>query len=451
MTLHISIKRHITETVKLAVPVSIGQVGHVMMGVIDSLMVGRVGTVPLAAASLVNGLFFLVLVLGIGMTMAITPLVAIAKGKKDDDECGVILRQSLIVNMIFALLLLVMVFFGADLIVYLDQPPDVVEQANSYMKILSISVIPFLLFQVYRQFLEGLSLVKPPMIIAISANLFNAFFNWLFIFGNLGFEAMGLDGAGISTFLSRSLMAASLMIYVIKSEHLQKYDPSLNYRKIDKKLIKRIIHIGLPSGLQYFLEIAAFSFSAVMIGWLGAVPLAAHQIGINLASVTYMIILGIGAAGTIRVGNGVGLKDAREARKSGFTALSLSAGLMLCFAIVFITLRNYLPYLYVDDIRVIELASSLLIIAALFQLFDGLQATAVGILRGLTDVRIPLIISFCSYWIVGVPVGYYFGFKIELGTIGVWLGFLVGLACVALSLSYRFHRLTQKKNFYQIS
>ena len=224
--MHISIKKHITETIKLAIPVSIGQLGHIMMGVIDSIMVGRVGTVPLAAAALVNSLFFLIVVLGLGMTMAITPLVAIAKGRKDDDECGVILRQSLIVNVVYAVILFLLVYFGSELIYYMDQTPAVTDYAISYMKILAFSAIPFLIFQVYRQFLEGISLVKPPMYIAIFANIFNVFFNWVFIYGNLGIPAMGLDGAGISTLLSRLVMMGIIVFFVIKGKSLQKYDPS---------------------------------------------------------------------------------------------------------------------------------------------------------------------------------------------------------------------------------
>ncbi|RJP61866.1 MAG: MATE family efflux transporter [Ignavibacteriales bacterium] len=440
-----NLKRHINETVKLAVPVSIGQIGHIMMGVVDSLMVGQVGTVPLAAAALVNGLFFLVLVLGIGMTMAITPLVAISKGANNVDDCGMILRQALLVNMVFALLLLAMIFFGADLIQYMNQPPEVVAEARSYMKILALSVIPFLLFQVYRQFLEGISVVKPPMIIAVLANLFNAFSNWCLIFGNLGFPALGLDGAGISTFLTRTIMAFVLMFYVINSKKFAIYNPTLKYKTINLKVIKKVIAIGLPSGLQYFLEVGAFSFSAIMIGWLGAVPLAAHQIAINLASVTYMIVLGIGAAGTIRVGSALGKRDYKNMRRAGFTAIGIAISLMFCFAIIFIVLRNFLPTLYVDDIPVIELASTLLIVAALFQLFDGTQATAIGVLRGLTDVKIPLIISFGAYWLLGVPVGYILAFTFELGTMGIWLGFLVGLASVAISLTMRFNHLSKKE------
>ena len=434
-----SFKKHIKETVKLAVPVSIGQLGHTMMGFVDSLMVGKLGAAPLAAAALVNGLFFLILVIGIGMTMAITPLVAIAKGSKNNGECGVVLRQGLLINLITAIILLFVIFFGSELIVYLNQPKDVEVLAVSYLKILGISVIPFMLFQIYRQFLEGLSDVKPPMYLAISANIVNAFLNWVLIFGNLGFNAYGLDGAGYATTITRSLMALALMFYVINSEKYKEYDPSLKFKSFNIKMIKRLVGIGLPSGFQYFLEVAAFAFGAIMVGWMGTIQLAAHQIAINLASATYMVILGISAAGTIRVGNSVGERDIYNTRAAGFSVIALAAFVELIFGIMFITLKNYLPLIYISDVEVVELASSLLIVAAVFQIFDGIQAVAFGALRGLTDVKVPLIVVFGSYWLFAIPVGYLLGFNFELGAVGVWIGYAVGLFSVAVLLTIRFN------------
>lgn len=439
-----SFKKHIKETVKLAIPVSIGQLGHTMMGFVDSLMVGKLGAAPLAAAALVNGLFFLVLVIGIGMSMAITPLVAIAKGSRNNEECGVVLRQGLIVNLSAAVVLLGFIYFGSDLIIYLKQPADVEILAISYLRILGFSVIPFMLFQIYRQFLEGISDVNPPMYLSISANIVNAFLNWVLIFGNLGFEPMGLDGAGYATTTTRTIMALALMFYVIKSVKYREYDTSLKFRSINKKMIRKLIGIGLPSGLQYFLEVAAFAFGAIMVGWIGTVQLAAHQIAINLASATYMVILGISAAGTIRVGNAVGEKDIKNTRAAGFSAILLAASVMFVFAILFILFRNYLPLIYINDIEVIKLASSLLIVASLFQIFDGIQATAFGILRGLTDVTIPLIIVFASYWLFAIPLGFYLAFNLSLGAVGVWIGFAVGLLTVAVFLTLRFHLRSKK-------
>ncbi|MFC2133600.1 MATE family efflux transporter [Bacteroidota bacterium] len=443
-----SFKTHIKNTISLAIPISIGQLGHIMMGVIDSIMVGQIGSVPLAAASLVNGLFFLILVLGIGMSYAVTPLVAISRGAQKSKECGLVLNQALIVNIIFSILLSAIIIFGSGLIKFLNQPEEVAILAVSYLQILGLSVLPFMLFQTIRQFLEGISLPRPPMIIAIAANFVNAFFNWILIYGNLGFPAMGLDGAGWATFTTRILLGMSLIFFVLKSTSLKEYNPHFKISEIDLSLIKKIVRIGLPSGLTYFFEVGAFAFAAIMIGWLGSVPLAAHQIGINLASVTYMVILGISAAGTVRVGNAVGRADIVETRRAGFSALALSTTFMFIAGLTFILLRRVLPTIYINEIEVIELASDLLIVAALFQMSDGIQATGAGILRGLTDVKIPMIIIFISYWLLGIPIAYLLGFYFNYGTIGIWVGLLIGLTAVAILLLVRFNIKSKHSNLH---
>lgn len=437
-------KKQIKQIVVLAIPVSIGQLGHIMMGVIDSIMVGKVGAESLAASSLANGLFFLFAVIGIGLTSAITPLVAIASGRKNYDECGTILREGFVVTFLFSIVLMLIVYFGADLIRYMGQPERVTILTISYLEILSFSIIPMMLFQNHRMYLEGLSFVKPPMIVAVVANIANVFFNWVFIFGNLGAPELGLDGAGWSTFYTRVAMAVFLIAYVHKSSANKSYLQSLGSKKVDYLVAKKIIAIGLPSGFQYFFEVAAFAFAAILIGWLGTVQLAAHQIALNLASVTYMIILGISAAGTIKVAEGVGKKDIATTRVAGFSTLHVGAATMFVSAIVFFLFNDWLPTLYIADYEVIKLASSLLIIAGFFQIFDGLQACGLGILRGLKDVKIPLLVTFASYWIIGIPVGYVLGFKFNMGAIGVWIGLLLGLFFVALMLVVRFNNKSKK-------
>jgi len=435
----IELKKHIVSTINLAYPVIIGQLGIVMMGVVDSLMVGKLGPAPLAAASLGNGMTFLILIIGIGLSLAVTPLVAIAVGAKRFEDCGIYFRQSLLVNSVFSVLISLVIILGADLIKYFDQPQEVQIQAVSYMRILGLSSLPLLLFQTYKQFIEGLSVMRPAMIITLIANLVNAFVNWIFIFGNLGFPALGLDGAGWATFASRVFMATALLIYVMNNKSFKKYDVSFHFRSINVPVIKKILSLGLPSGVQYFFEIGAFSFAVVMVGWLGTNQLAAHQIAISLASISFMAVLGISVAGSIRVGNAVGMKDISETRKAGFTALLLGSSVMLISGLIFILFRNFLPTLYVNDEVVISYASSLLIIAAMFQISDGIQAVGIGILRGLTDVKIPTAITFIAYWIVGLPIGYLLGFIFGLGVQGVWIGLLLGLTTSAVLLTIRFH------------
>lgn len=434
-----SLKKHILSTFELAYPIIIGQLGIIMMGVVDSLMVGHLSAAHLAAASLGNSLAFILMIIGIGVSLAVTPLVAIAVGANKYDECGIYFRQSLLVNSTLSIFLAFAIFFAAGLIEYFDQPPEVQILAKSYMRIIGFSTLPLMVFQTYKQFIEGFSIMKPAMIIAILANLINAFVNWILIFGELGFPRLELNGAGWATFASRLFMAICIMIYVMKSKLFRQYNVSFHFKNFNRHIIKKILSLGLPSGFQYFFEIGAFSFAVVMVGWLGTKQLAAHQIAINLASISFMAVLGISVAGSIRVGNAVGMKDIFETRRAGFTASLLGAFVMFISGVIFILFRNHLPTLYVQDDQVINYASSLLIIAALFQLSDGTQAVGIGILRGLTDVKIPTAITFIAYWIVGLPIGYLLGFTFDLGVQGVWIGLLLGLTTSAILLTLRFN------------
>lgn len=434
-----SLKKHILSTFELAYPIIIGQLGIIMLGVVDSLMVGHLSAAHLAAASLGNSLAFILMIIGIGVSLAVTPLVAIAVGANKYDECGIYFRQSLLVNSTLSIFLAFAIYFAAGLIEYFDQPPEVQILAKSYMRIIGFSTLPLMVFQTYKQFIEGFSIMKPAMIIAILANLINAFVNWILIFGELGFPRLELNGAGWATFASRLFMAICIMIYVMKSKLFRQYNVSFHFKNFNRHIIKKILSLGLPSGFQYFFEIGAFSFAVVMVGWLGTKQLAAHQIAINLASISFMAVLGISVAGSIRVGNAVGMKDIFETRRAGFTASLLGAFVMFISGVIFILFRNHLPTLYVQDDQVINYASSLLIIAALFQLSDGTQAVGIGILRGLTDVKIPTAITFIAYWIVGLPIGYLLGFTFDLGVQGVWIGLLLGLTTSAILLTIRFN------------
>lgn len=437
-------KADIKQTLILALPVIIGQLGIIMMGVVDSIMVGELGAVPLAAASLGNSLIFIILIIGIGCSIVVTPLVAILVGAKRFSECGVYFRQSLLVNMIMSLLMVGVILIGVSFIYYLNQPAEVADQAVVYISIVGLSAIPLMLFQTYKQFIEGLSIMRPAMIIAILANIINAFANWVLIFGKLGLPALGLAGAGWATFASRLFMAVVLMIYVMNNKKYKQYDVSFHFRGINFPIIKKILRLGIPSGFQYFFEVGAFSFAVIMIGWIGANELAAHQIAINLASISFMAVLGISQAGSIRVGNAIGEQSILKVRKAGFTAIILGASIMSVAGLIFILLNRYLPTLYINDAGVIEIASQLLIIAALFQLSDGTQAVGIGVLRGLMDVKGPTFITFIAYWIISLPIGYMLGFTFKLGVIGIWIGLLIGLTASAIMLTLRFNYKSKK-------
>lgn len=438
-----SYSKHIKETIQLAYPVMIGQLGFMMMGVVDSLMVGEIGAVSLAAASLGNSLTMVIFIVSLGVAIAVTPLVAISSGTGNWLECEEYFKQSIIINLTFGLITFGAIFFASYFIRFLDQPREVVEQASSYTRIIGFSIIPALIFHSYKQFIEGLSFTKPAMYFSILANLVNVFINWLLIFGNLGFPELGLDGAGWATFMSRVFMAVSLIIYVNRSVSFEKYNMSPIVRSINYSVIKKILKLGLPSGFQYLFEVGAFSFAVVMVGWIGTKPLAAHQIAINLASISFMVVLGVSAAGGIRVGNALGKKDFYNVRYAGITAILLGISFMTLFGAVFMFLSRYLPTLYINDSEVISIASSLIIIAAIFQIFDGAQAVSIGVLRGLTDVKGPTIITFIAYWIIGLPAAYLLGFVFNLGVIGVWVGLLISLAASATMLSVRFIQKTK--------
>ena len=423
----------------MAYPVIIGQLGHMMMGVVDSVMVGKLGAAPLAAASVANGLFILVAIFGIGLSMALSPLVAMRVGSDNIYKCGVVFRQGFLVLASLGISLSLFIHFTSDIVELLNQPPEVTGQAIAYLETLGWSIIPMMIFQAYKQSIEGLAIMRPAMIITLMANLANIFANWIFIFGNLGFPAMGLVGAGWATFTTRTLMAISLACYVSISPKFIPYHMRLNFKKIDLDVIGKILKIGIPSGIQYFFEVGAFAGSAIIIGWIGTKELAAHQIALNLASISFTFAIGISAAASIRVGTSVGRKDRVATRSAGFSAIILACVVMGSFGIIFVSLRNFLPTLYIQDQQVTEIAASLLIIAAIFQLSDGTQAVGIGILRGMADAKIPMLITFFAYWVIGLPGGYLLGFIFHLGVQGVWIGLLCSLLVSASLLTVRFN------------
>ncbi len=435
-----TVKEHIISTINLAYPVSIGQFGFILMGVVDSIMVGGLGAASLAAASLANGLFILILIIGIGVSYAVSPLVAIAIGSNKSSECELIFKQSLLINFILSIVLFLLTYYLSVLMRYLNEPAGVADLAISYMRILGFSILPVMLFQTYKQFIEGLSFTRPAMYVTIIANIINLFMNWVLIYGKFGFPALGLNGSGWATFSSRLFMGIVLMVYVVKSKHFRQFNVSPKFSKINLHVIKKILDLGLPSAFQYAFEVGAFTFAIIMVGWLGTRQLAAHQIAINLATISYMITLGISSAGAIRVGNALGKQNIKLVRRAGFIAIVLGASLMACFGILFISLKSILPSIYINDPKVISIAANLLIVAAIFQIFDGTQAVGIGVLRGLTDVKGPTIITFVAYWIIALPIGYYFGFTLHLNVVGVWIGLLLGLIAAAVLLTLRFNK-----------
>jgi multidrug resistance protein, MATE family len=438
-------KNEIKKTLVLSLPIVVGQLGQMLMSVVDNIMVGKVGVQALAAASLANAIFMLIMVVGFGVSMAVTPLTAIAYGRGRDEECGVVLRQGILLNLFFGIILCAITLVLSECIQFLNQPPEIVGPASLYMKVLGFSMLPLMLFQSFRQFAEGVSFLKPAMFITLLANFVNILANWIFIYGNLGVAPLGLTGAGIATISSRTFMAIALVIIIQRSSKMKRFDPTFNYRKIDFPMMRRLLSIGIPAGFQYFFEVSAFAASSIMVGWMGTVALAAHQIALNLASISFMVAMGISSAATIRVSTAVGRSDIHGTRRAGFTAAVLCAGFMATAGLVFIGFRFFLPTLYISEKEVIDISASLLVIVAFFQISDGTQAVGLGILRGITDMKIPTLITLAAYWLMGLPSGYYMAFKLDMGIYGVWYGLLVSLTISGIFMMLRFNSKSKKE------
>jgi len=433
-------KAHIRDTLKLAIPVSIGYMGHVTLGLTDSLMVGKLGAVHLAAASLIVHIFGLTLVIALGLGFAITPIVANADGEGNPELCREALRHGLLINGITGFLFFGIQMIFAELLPFLRQDPEVTRIGAQYLRILALTFLPVMVTISFKNFIEGLSFTKPAMYIVLSANIMNILGNWLLIYGNLGFPAMGLNGAGISTLINELYMAAAIAVYTYRSKRFKKYMPLIHRGKLRRQLIFRLLKVGLPTGVHYFFEVGSISVFAIMMGWLGAQYLAAHQIALTIASVSFMVVFGVASAATIRIGNALGRDNPREAKQAGFAAIGLGACIMIGFGLIFIAFRGVIPRLFIDDPVVISTASVLIVIAALFQIADGSQAVGMGSLRGLEDTRVPMTIAFIVYWLVGIPVAYCCGFLLHWGAAGIWTGLLTGLFIAAGLFILRFRR-----------
>jgi len=437
---------HLKATAKLAFPVIVGQLGIIMMGVVDNAMVGRIGYYPLAASALANGIFFLIFVLGMGVTYAVSPLVANAVGKGNPEQGGVVLQQGLVVNLAIGILLGVVTYFASGLFELMHQKPKVVEYAIPYLKILSFSIPLMMVFLTYKHFLEGMSIMRPAMIIVLVANIVNVAGNYCLIYGNFGFPRLELNGAGIATLISRLFMMVLLIFFLNKNKRVKHFRPQLLKYKINRTTVREILALGIPSGMQYFFEVGAFFFTAIMIGWFGAQQLAAHQIALSLASITYMVVVGDSSAAAIRVAQYSGEGNLHETRRAGVSALLLAVGFMSCCGILFYFSNHLLPELYIHNPEVETIAATLILIAAFFQIFDGVQCVGLGILRGISDVKFPTAVTFIAYWIVGIPFGAFLAFQKNLNVQGIWIGLSFGLATSALLLAWRFLSKTKIQN-----
>lgn len=444
--------REIRYNSKLAAPVILGMLGHTFVQFADNIMVGQLGTAELAAVSLGNSFVFVAMSLGIGFSTAITPLVAEADGASAAGEAKSALKHGLVLCTLLGVALFGLILISKPVMYLMDQPPEVVELAIPYLDLVAFSLIPLVIFQAFKQFSEGLSQTKYPMYATIVANVINIVLNYLLIFGSFGFPKLGIVGAAIGTLLARIFMAVFLWYVLSKKEKFRSYVNGLRIFSIQKAVMKKIIGLGFPSALQMFFEVGIFTAAIWLSGVLGKNPQAANQIALNLSSMTFMFGMGLGVAAMIRVGNQLGQRNFPELRRIAQSIFFLTFLLEIVFAILFLLGRHWFPTLYLDvdtilnqadNTAVIRMAAELLLVAAFFQISDGLQVVILGALRGLQDVKIPTLITFIAYWMIGFPLSYYLGLHTSLGSTGIWIGLLAGLTASAIMLYLRFNHLSR--------
>ncbi len=437
-------KYHFFNNLKLAYPVTLSQLGHMLTALADTLMIGWLGAIPLAAVAFGHSIFSMFFIIGIGLATGLTPLVGKANGLRNQEECSNLLSNGIVANTLYAIGLMVLLYLIIGIFDFLGQDPEVVVLSMDYYLVMIWSLLPFMLFLAFKQFLEGLRLTKPAMIVTIIANTINVILNYILIFGKLGFPEMGVAGAAWSTFIARVLMLVLILLLMLKTEKLKAYLKDLNFIKVKFQKLKEITKMGLPIGMQFAMEVSAFSVGSIIVGTISAEALAAHQIALNLAATTFMMAGGLGTAATISLSNFLGMGLKREIRNSGFMSVYMVLGFMSVSAIIFIVFNEILPSLYIDNPEVLSIAAVLMIVAGFFQLSDGLQVVILGALRGIHDVKIPTVMTIIGYWVLTIPSGYILVNYFNFGALGVWYGYLIGLTFTALTLTYRFHLLTKK-------
>jgi len=438
---------------QLAAPVMLGMLGHTFVSFIDNIMVGQLGTAQLAAVSLGNSFMFIAMSLGIGFSTAITPLVAEADGANDFAKGKSAFKHGLFLCTVLGVLLFLLVFFAKPLMYLMKQPVEVVELAIPYLDLVAFSLIPLVVFQAFKQFSDGLSLTKYPMYATIVANVVNVGFNYVLIFGKFGFPEMGIVGAAYGTLISRFVMVAHIWWLLKGREKSKHFVTNIKILVLDKTMINKLIGLGAPSAMQMFFEVAIFTAAIWLSGLLGKNPQAANQIALNLSSMTFMVAMGLSVASMIRVGNQKGLQKYFELRRIAFSLFLLGFIFAVVFGILFLIFNEALPKLYVDfddvinfkdNTEVVTIASQLLIASAIFQISDSLQVIVLGALRGLQDVKIPTLITFIAYWLIGFPISWILGKEDAYGSFGIWIGLLAGLTSAAILLFIRFNYLTKR-------
>jgi MATE family multidrug resistance protein len=432
-------REEVRALLRLGLPVSVTQLGVMMLGVVDTMMVGHLGTIALDAAALGSLWVWGTAVFGIGLVLGMDPIVSQAHGAGELRRVALTLHRGLVVGLLVTPLLAVSWWLTEPCLLALGQTPALAAAAGRYVEIQIFSLFPFLAFYALRQYLQGRGLVAPAVVAVIVANLFNAGANWVLIYGHLGFPAMGLEGAGLATGLTRCVLLLSLALWTWAAGlHRGAWErPSM--AALELRGLAEIVRHGIPVGVQYGLETWAFQISTLVAGRLGEATLAGHVIALNLASLSFMVPLGISQGASTRVGNLIGAGMPVAARRSATLALALGAGVMVVSAVLFVVLRHALPRLYTDDPEVIAVAAGILPIAAAFQLFDGTQGVGGGVLRGVGATRPAAVFNLVGYYVIALPLAA-LAVHMGMGLEGLWWGLSLGVALVAMALVWWIRR-----------
>ncbi|CAA9305907.1 MAG: hypothetical protein AVDCRST_MAG68-821 [uncultured Gemmatimonadetes bacterium] len=428
----------------VAGPIMASQLGGIAMNTTDTIMVGPLGATALAAAGLASAVQFTVFVMCNGVVMGMIPLVSQAFGAGDREECRRVLVQGLWIACALALPATLVSLSGRRLALLLGQAPDVALLAGDYLTALAPGVLPLMLFMAFRQYLEGMGVTRAAMWMTLGGVILNVLGNQALIWGVPGVvRPLGVVGSGVATTVVRWGMLAGMVAYILRTPELHPFR-GISLRPVAERL-RRIVGLGVPVGAQLGAEVGIFALSAVMMGWLGPVQLAAHQVTINVASTTYMVPLGASIAGSIRVGQHVGAGDWRAVHRAALATYVLALGFMGCCALIFVAAPEAVIGLYTRDPEILRIGATLLLLAALFQLFDGAQAAGICVLRGAGDTRVPMWITMIGYWGVGFPVAYLLGFRTSMAHAGIWMGLTASLAVVALLMGLRVRQVLWAK------
>ncbi len=441
-------KSKFKEALTLALPIIAGQLGQVLMGFFDTVQIGGLGHEYIAASGFANGLYWMTILLGMGILFAVSPLVSEAFGEHKGYKSIGVLISSMVVSAVLTVVFMGLIWLMADNLHLLKHSETDTVLGGKFLNMVNYSTGFVFFFMAGKQFLDGMGRTKIGMQITIAGLVINCFLNWILIYGKLGLPQMGIEGAAIANGISRALMAIALLIYIWRDEQVRALRQQfIQHTAASLSYVKPILIIGIPAGLQFFWEVAAFNAGQIMSGWISTSAEAAHMIAIGLASITFMVLTGVSAAGTIMIGYAYGAKDKEGICISGNTVFLLTIGIEIIFAIFFLCFSGVLPKLYTSNIEVLGIATSMLFFAAVFQISDGMQAVAAGALRGMQDVKYPAIIAFVCYWLVMIPTCYFLAFSFNLGLKGIWIGFIIGLSLAAVMQLLRFWYVLRKLKF----